>query len=621
MAYIESKGDARAYHAGSGAAGIFQFTKDTGAKYGLIDPMNGQDYRFDEAKNIDAGARLYVDNMRELKDKYGVNGEPYLMYLRHQQGVGGFQEVMRAAKSGADPATIMLKATSKGPVYSLRKSMDSNGGTGLSVPQFLEYWRGRYQSETLAANATSRPAAPPPAPKAVPTVAAATLAKPATNKPAAVPGTSPTTPASKPTPSQSLSTATPAYAPGATIPGSTIPAGPSTSGDRMSVTGVSGGDVGGPEMTRLAAIGKRAYRLKDDGVKMQLSPAFNAVIMALFGDYYERTRKTILVTSAYRSPAEQKALYEAYCRGTGPMAARPGKSRHESGNAIDISSEVADQMDTLGLLKKYKLNRPYLNRGKYTERWHIEMAGGPAADVSCSDTALYIQPAGAPASEVAVKAATKAKDKATTPMAKALAKPKPDTIPSADTKADPTPTADAPVVAPAAAPTPEPSPILAALDKLNARVKAEKEAKAAADAAAATAPAAAIEPAIETATPAAVPIAAADDVVPEDILRSQDRSTTAAQTAAMEQQRQDATVSTATGIDGAVELLRSQLKLTVNIDATLTDIHATLKRMALTPKVAPATTPAPNAAKASVSRPNMATTKETRTPPVSVSRS
>jgi hypothetical protein len=621
MAYIESKGDARAYHSGSGAAGIFQFTKNTGAKYGLIDPVNGQDYRFDEAKNIDAGARLYVDNMRELKDKYGVNGEPYLMYLRHQQGVGGFQEVMRAAKSGIDPATIMLKASSKGPVYSLRKSMDSNGGTGLSVPQFLEYWRGRYQSETLAANATSRPAAPPPAPKAAPTVAAATLAKPATNKPAAIPGTSPTTPASKPTPSQSLSTATPAYAPGATIPGSTIPAGPSTSGDRMSVTGVSGGDVGGPEMTRLAAIGKRAYRLKDDGVKMQLSPAFNAVIMALFGDYYERTRKTILVTSAYRSPAEQKALYEDYCRGTGPMAARPGKSRHESGNAIDISSEVADQMDTLGLLKKYKLNRPYLNRGKYTERWHIEMAGGPAADVSCSDTALYIQPAGAPAAEVAVKAAAKAKDKATTPMAKALAKPKPDTIPSADTKADPTPTADAPVVAPAAAPTPERSPILVALDKIDARRKAEKEAKAAADAAAATAPVAAIEPAIETATPAAVPIAAVDDVVPEDILRSQDRSTTAAQTAAMEQQRQDATVSTATGIDGAVELLRSQLKLTVNIDATLTDIHATLKRMALTPKVAPATTPAPNAAKASVTRPNMATTKETRTPPVSVSRS
>ena len=622
MAFIESKGDARAYHSGSGAAGIFQFTKETGKQYGLIDPVNGQDYRFDEAKNIDAGARMYIDNMRELKDKYGVNGEPYLMYLRHQQGIGGFQEVMRAAKSGVDPATIMLKATSEGPVYSLRKSMDSNGGTGLTVPQFLEYWRGRYRDETFQANVTSKPTTPPPAPKPVPTVAAATLAAPATNKPAAIPGTTPTTPASKPTASQSLSTATPAYAPGATIPGTTIPtSNPATSGDRMMVTGVSGGDVSSAEMTRLAAIGKRAYRLKDDGVKMQLSPAFNAVIMALFGDYYERTRKTILVTSAYRSPAEQKALYEDYCRGTGPMAARPGKSRHESGNAIDISSEVADQMDTLGLLKKYKLNRPYLNRGKYTERWHIEMAGGPAADVSCSDTALYIQPAGAPAAEVAVKAAAKAKDKATTPMAKALAKPKPDTIPSADTKADPTPTADAPVVAPAAEPAPEPSPILAALNRLNARIKAEKEAKAAADAAAATAPTAAIEPVVETATPAAVPMTPVDAVVPEDILRSQDRSTTAAQTAAMEQQRQDATVSTATGIDGAVELLRSQLKLTVNIDATLTDIHATLKRMAQTPKVTPVTTPAPNAAKASVTRPNMATTTETRTPPVSVSRS
>lgn len=617
MAYIESKGDARAYHSGSGAAGIFQFTKSTGAKYGLIDPVNGKDYRFDEAKNIDAGARMYVDNMRELKDKYGVNGEPYLMYLRHQQGVGGFQEIMRAAKTGADPATIMLKATSDGPVYSLRKSMDSNGGTGLTAPQFLEYWRGRYRDETFQANVTSSPTTPPPAPKPTPTVAAATLAAPATNKPAAIPGTSPTTPSPKATPSQALSTATPAYAPGATIPGTTIPVGPSTSGSRMMVTGVTGGDVSSPEMARLAAIGKRAYRLKDDGVVMQLEAGFNNTIMALFGDYYERTRKTILVSSAYRSPEKQKQLYDDFCRGKGPMAAKPGSSKHEFGKAIDITSETANEMDSMGLLKKYKLHRPYLNHPKYPEAWHIEAIGGTAA-ADCSDTALYQQPAGAPPDVKAVKAATKAKDKATTPMAKALAKPKPDTIPSADTMADPTPTADIPAAAPAE-PAHEPSPILAALNRLNARVKAEKDAKAAADAAAA--PSAAMEPAVETATPAAVPMAAVDDVVPADILRSQDRSTTAAQTAAMEQQRQDATVSTATGIDGAVELLRSQLKLTVNIDATLTDIHATLKRMALTPKVAPATTPTPNAAKASVTRPNTATKTETRTPPVSVSRS
>ena len=543
---------------------------------------------------------------------------------------------MRAAKSGIDPATIMLKATSKGPVYSLRKSMDSNGGTGLSVPQFLEYWRGRYQSETLAANATSRPAAPPPAPKAVPTVAAATLAKPATNKPAAVPGTSPTTPASKPTPSQSLSTATPAYAPGATIPGSTIPAGPSTSGSRMSVTDVSAGtafdkgvNVTPAEMARLGAIGKRVYRLADEGVNMDLNPGFLSIVYALFGDYYEQTHKTVLVTSAFRTKAKQQQLYDAYCRG-GPLAAKPGSSRHETGIAIDIDSAAATYMEKTGLLKKYGLHRPYKNHPRSKELWHIERLGGPAADMSCSDTDLFIQPPGAEPSAKATKAVEKAKAKAATPMAKALAKPKATDIPNSSTTVDPVPAAkvltepavtSTPDVAAPAAPTPEPSPILAALDRLNARVKAEKEAKAAADAAAATAPAAAIEPAIETATPAAVPMAAVDDVVPEDILRSQDRSTTAAQTAAMEQQRQDATVSTATGIDGAVELLRSQLKLTVNIDATLTDIHATLKRMALTPKVAPATTPAPNAAKASVSRPNMATTKETRTPPVSVSRS
>lgn len=578
MAFIESKGDARAYHSGSGAAGIFQFTKATGAEYGLIDPLNGADYRFDEAKNIDAGARMYLDNKRKLKDAYGIDADPHLMYLRHQQGPGGFAAIMNAIKTGADPSTIMLKASTDGPVYSLRKAMDSNGGTGLSPQQYLEYWRDRYKKETFAANVTATPMAAPPTTAAKTTTAAATPL-PATAKPL--------TPVSKAP--ETTGKATPAKAsPANAAPTYQLPPPPDTARQAASgrqvelvnVTGVAGGATDSAEMARLGAIGKRVYRLADEGVDMGLNPAFLSIIYALFGDYYERVRKPIVVTSAFRTKAKQQQLYDAYCRG-GTLAAKPGTSRHESGVAIDIDGDAADYMAKVGLLKKYGLHRPYLNHPRSKERWHIELIGGPKADMNCSDTDLFMQPPGAQPSAKATKAVEKAKAKESTPMAKALAKPKATDIPNSSTTVDPTP---------------------------------------AADAAAATAPTAAIEPAVETATPAAVPMTPVDAVVPEDILRSQDRSTTAAQTAAMEQQRQDATVSAATGIDGAVELLRSQVKLSMSMDTTLSDINATLKRMEQMTKVEVPKPAAGNAAKASIPRANTATSKETRTPPVSVSR-
>lgn len=43
------------------------------------------------------------------------------------------------------------------------------------------------------------------------------------------------------------------------------------------------------------------------------------------------------IASAGRTRAEQAALYEAYRNGTGNLAARPGTSRHETGQALDIT--------------------------------------------------------------------------------------------------------------------------------------------------------------------------------------------------------------------------------------------------------------------------------------------
>lgn len=172
------------------------------------------------------------------------------------------------------------------------------------------------------------------------------------------------------------------------------------------IAGVPTAGVPDAERTRLIAVGRRSYTLKDSGVIMKLAPEFEATIMALFGEYYERTGKKVLVTSAYRSPEKQAKLYQAYCSGKGPMAAKPGKSKHETGNAIDVNSPDANYMDDKGLLKKYKLHRPYLRHPKHPEAWHIEaMGGSPPAD--CSDTSLNVQPAGAPQSAKALKAEEK----------------------------------------------------------------------------------------------------------------------------------------------------------------------------------------------------------------------
>lgn len=76
----------------------------------------------------------------------------------------------------------------------------------------------------------------------------------------------------------------------------------------------------------------------------------------------------ITINSGYRSPEEQKELYDRWIKaGGGPdkptaggitTPAPPGKSRHQSGLALDIDKRIADELDQQGLLAKYGLARP-----------------------------------------------------------------------------------------------------------------------------------------------------------------------------------------------------------------------------------------------------------------------
>ena len=95
-------------------------------------------------------------------------------------------------------------------------------------------------------------------------------------------------------------------------------------------------------------------------------------------EYNQVTGKTVEVTSAVRDTAKQTELYQAYVEGKSKFpVAPPGSSKHEKGLAVDISQGVADEMDRMGLLRKYGLSRPVAN-----DPVHLEVSAAEGAILS-----------------------------------------------------------------------------------------------------------------------------------------------------------------------------------------------------------------------------------------------
>ena len=76
------------------AAGLFQFTPNTGAEYGLV----GDD-RFDPEKALVAYKRITASNIKQLQ-KYGIPITPLNLYLAYNQGVGGTIHILNGIKYG-----------------------------------------------------------------------------------------------------------------------------------------------------------------------------------------------------------------------------------------------------------------------------------------------------------------------------------------------------------------------------------------------------------------------------------------------------------------------------------------------------------------------------------------
>jgi len=89
-------------------------------------------------------------------------------------------------------------------------------------------------------------------------------------------------------------------------------------------------------------------------------------LYSMANEYKDITGKSLPLNSGFRSYHDQMRLVKKY----GKRAAKPGNSTHEFGLAFDTNTSTANELDKLGLMKKYGFTRPV---GK--ETWHVEPAG------------------------------------------------------------------------------------------------------------------------------------------------------------------------------------------------------------------------------------------------------
>lgn len=133
-------------------------------------------------------------------------------------------------------------------------------------------------------------------------------------------------------------------------------------------TGIASGNM--PNMAKGAILdgsgGMKYVKLGKDAVLEGMQPRLLKHFLAMAQEYGEATGKSLQVNEAFRSFQRQQALYQA----NPGKAARPGNSMHEHGLALDIQSVQLDELEKLGLLKKYGFTRPVGG-----ETWHIEAAG------------------------------------------------------------------------------------------------------------------------------------------------------------------------------------------------------------------------------------------------------
>lgn len=112
--------------------------------------------------------------------------------------------------------------------------------------------------------------------------------------------------------------------------------------------------------------GMEYIKLGKDARLEGLHPGMMKMLLGMAQEYGQLTGKQILINEGFRTYERQAQLYAANPR----KAAKPGGSIHEFGLALDINTVQVNELERLGLMRKYGFTRPI--RG---ETWHIEPAG------------------------------------------------------------------------------------------------------------------------------------------------------------------------------------------------------------------------------------------------------
>ena len=110
--------------------------------------------------------------------------------------------------------------------------------------------------------------------------------------------------------------------------GGTAPVGSSSGGSQASGSNTDFAKAGSGDGSTVQRMGKP--------IGAHIAKQFDAMVAAA-----KKDGVNITITSGFRSRAEQEKLYAAYKNGTGNLAAKPGTSNHESGDALDLGPPSA----------------------------------------------------------------------------------------------------------------------------------------------------------------------------------------------------------------------------------------------------------------------------------------